>query len=127
MDRIPLSIVLALLACSPAMAQNYQPSLVIPVDCSKAIATTNVAVTLLTAGQAPHGFRIQNIDTSEPVWFSFTGTAVAAALGSFVLPPGAVTTFVGAGTFEPGYGFGTGSALSAVATTVAHKISCSYW
>lgn len=127
MPRVKLLLAASLIASSPALAQNYSPGAVVPVDCSKAIVTTNVAVTLLAAAQAPHGFRLQNIDTSEPVWWSVTGTAVAAALGSFVLPPGTATTYAGAGTAEPDYGFGTGGALTAVATTAGHKISCTYW
>lgn len=122
-------LLLACIACvvSPAAAQNYAPGAVTAIDCSKAIATANTAVTLLTAAQAAHGFAIWNVDTSEVLWVSLTGTATAATLGSFPLPPGTATTYAGVGSFQPAYGVGTGTAVTAVAATLGHKITCTYW
>jgi hypothetical protein len=116
-----------LLASSPAWGEA-SPSQILVSPCPAApIVTTNVAVTILPAGLAPHGYMLQNNSTTEVAWFSPSGTAVAGGTGSFSLAPGAATTFAGAGNFGTNYGIGTGTAVSWVAVTVGHALSCAYW
>jgi hypothetical protein len=122
----------ALLLASPVAAQNYNPGALTPTNCGGTGLAANTALTVIPASTAQHGWRLENLDTTEGLWWSVTGTAVVNpaspnASGSFVIPAGAATTFLGAGTAEPGFGFGTGGALSIIATTAAHKYACIYW
>lgn len=98
---------------------------VAPTDCSGAIASGGTAQTLIAAASGAKGFQIQNIDTSEPLWISFTGTAAAAGTGSFVLAQGTATTFASSGSYYSPIGFTT--AISIVGATTSHKFSCTRW
>lgn len=100
---------------------------VIPVDCSIALTLGGTAQNIITGSPGVHGFMITNIDTTEPVWMSFTGVAAAGAIGSYPLPPATASTFAGAGSYSSQLGFGTGSNVSVVAATTSHKISCTRW
>ena len=128
MKRLAL---LALLLASPAAAQNYNVGQITPTVCSGTNLAGATALTVIPAQTAQHGWRLQNLDTTEALWWSVTGTAAIAPAtntsGSFAIPAGAATTFAGAGSAEPGYGFGTAGALSIIATTAAHKYACIYW
>ena len=115
-------------------AQAYagaSPYNVTLTDCSIALTTGTTAQAIIPATTVLHGFTIQNIDTSagsgEPVWFSLTTTAAASTVGSYVLPAPTATTFVGATTYTVPPGAGTNHAVSVIAATTGHKISCTYW
>lgn len=96
-----------------------------PKDCSGTIATGGTAQNAFAANPYINGFQILNLDSTEPLWISFTGTASAGATGSYPLPAATATTFVGAGSFYTVIGFNT--ALSVVAATTSHKYSCTRW
>jgi hypothetical protein len=123
----PFLIAALLLTPLPAFAQGYTPSSVSQNNCSGTVVTAATAVTPLAARQAAHGFMLQNLDTTEPLWFSFAGPAVASTPGSFVLQAVTATTYAGSTFFMTQFGFGAGNALSVVAATAGHKFSCSYW
>lgn len=110
------------LASTPAWAS---------VDCSVAITTGGTAQTIIPAGKSVHGFFIANIDSStgsgEPIWFSVTGTATAGALGSYPLAAPTATTYAGLTSFVFPSWWDFNTALSVVAATTGHKISCTYW
>jgi hypothetical protein len=101
------------------------------VDCSIALTAGNTAQNIITAFPGLHGFRIMNIDAAagsgEPVWISFTGVAVAGAIGSYPLAAPTVTTFAGAGSYSAELGSGPNTSISVVAATTGHKISCTRW
>ncbi len=104
---------------------------VTPTDCSVTLTTGGTAQNAFAAQTALHGFTIANIDagagSGEPVWFSLTGTASAGAAGSYPLSAPTATTLAGLASFTAPPGFGTGHALSVVAATTGHKISCTWW
>jgi hypothetical protein len=105
---------------------------VTPTDCSVAITTGGTAQNLPNLGLATiHGVTIANIDAAagsgEPVWISLTTTAVAATIASYPLAPPAATTFAGNGSYSTPMGFGVNHAISVVAATTGHKISCTAW
>ena len=114
-------------ANSPALF----PVNVAPTDCSVTLTTGGTAQNAFAAQTALHGFTIANIDAStgsgEPVWFSFTGTAAAGAAGSYPLAAPAATTYAGLTSYTTPAGFATSHALSVVAGTTGHKISCTWW
>lgn len=110
-----------------AAASIVLPVNVTPTDCSGSITTGGTAQTALAAQTTLHGFTIANIDTSEVLWFSTTGTAAASTAGSYPLAPATATTFAGLSSFTAPPGFGTNHALSAIATTTGHKWSCTWW
>lgn len=114
---------------SPSIAQTaiQGAANVTPRDCSVAITTGGTAQNIIAASPSIHGFTIQNIDSSEPVWISFTTTAAASTIGSFVLATATATTFAGAGSYSSPLGFGTNGNVSVVAATTGHKISCVRW
>jgi hypothetical protein len=116
-----------IMAVSGAEAQPVTNPTVVPVSCSGTVVTGGTAVTPIAAQSVNSGFIIQNLDTAEPLWISFTGTAVAAAVGSFALPPGTATTYANVGMFVSPIYFGLGGALSVVAATSGHKFSCVKW
>jgi hypothetical protein len=95
--------------------------------CSSTITTGGTAQNAFTAQTALHGFTIANIDTTEPLWISFTGTAAASGTDSYPLPAATATTFAGFGSFTAPAGFGLNHALSVIAATTAHKFSCTWW
>lgn len=113
-----------LASVGPAAAQNSSNNRT-PTDCSISLTTGGTAQNIIAATTGVSGFQIQNIDTSEPLWVSFTGTAVAGAAGSFAIPAATASTFAGAGSYYSAYGFN--KAVSVVAATTAHKISCTRW
>ena len=125
--RRTLVPLLFLAALSPAAAQNYPVTNLAPNDCSGAITLGGTAQIAIAASKAAHGYILQNIDTTEPLWESPTGTAAAATPGSFALAAATPTTFAGAGSFTTPPGFGTALALSVVAATTGHKFSCAWW
>lgn len=121
-----LKYILALLVlASPALAQSRTTTNVTPVDCSAAITTGGTAQNAFAASSGRQGFQIQNLDTSEPLWISFTGTAVANAIGSFALAAATSTTLQNGGSYYTAFGYNT--ALSVVAATTSHKFSCTRW
>lgn len=128
---IALGALLVSLLAIPAQAQVptaiQSERNVKPLDCSGAITTGGTAQNAFAATPNLHGFIIANIDTSEPLWISFTGTAAASASGSFPLSTATATTFVSTGSFSAPIGFGINTALSVVAATTSHKWSCVKW
>jgi hypothetical protein len=120
-----------LLLCSSPAAAQTQSSGVAPYDCSVTILGVAKNVWAVAADGTikypPHGFRLQNNNTAEPIWWSMTGTAAAATAGSFVLPPGTAVTYAGTGGFDTPTGFGTRAQLSVIATTNPHILSCMAW
>ena len=100
---------------------------VTPTDCSGTIATGGTAQNAFTAGATKHGFTILNIDTTEVLWISFTGTAAASGTGSYPLQAATASTFASPGSFTTPTGMGLNTALSVVAATSTHKFTCTWW
>jgi len=126
MKRMLIAALLVLTACLPAHAQTKPVSNVPPADCSGTITAGGTAQNAITASSnGRNGFIIANIDTTEVMWISFTGTAAAAALGSYPLAPATATTFATLSSFYSSIGYNT--ALSVVAATTGHKFTCSRW
>jgi hypothetical protein len=104
---------------------------VTPTDCSLALTTGGTAQNIIAATATIHGFTIANIDTSagsgEPVWISLTTTAAASTIASYPLAAPTATTFAGLSSYTTPLGFGINHAVSVVAATTGHKISCTYW
>jgi hypothetical protein len=96
-------------------------------DCSGTITSGGGAQNAFTAQTTLHGFTIANIDTTEPLWISFTTTAAASGAGSYPLPAATATTFAGFGSFTAPPGFGLNHALSVIAATTSHKFTCTWW
>jgi hypothetical protein len=96
-------------------------------DCSGTIATGATAQNAFTANAGRHGFTIANIDTTEPLWISFTTTAAASGTGSYPLAPADATTFANLSSFTSPPGMGINTALSVVAATTSHKFTCTVW
>lgn len=96
-------------------------------DCSGTIGTGGTAQNAFSAQTTLHGFTIVNIDTTEPLWISFTTTAAASGAGSYPLQAATATTFASAGSFTSPMGFGLNHALSVIATTTGHKFTCTWW
>jgi hypothetical protein len=96
-------------------------------DCSGTITSGGTAQNAFTAQTTLHGFTVANIDTTEPLWISFTTTAAAAGAGSYPLPAATATTYAGFGSFTAPPGFGLNHALSVIATTTSHKFTCTWW
>ena len=96
-------------------------------DCSGTVTSGGTAQNAFTAQTTLHGFTIVNIDTTEPLWISFTTTAVASGSGSYPLPAATATTFAGFGSFTSPPGFGLNHALSVIAATTSHKFTCTWW
>lgn len=115
-------------ASSPVTAATIN---VTPTDCSLAITTGGTAQNILAASSTLHGFTIKNIDAAagggEPVWISFTTTAAATTIASYPLGPPASTTFLGGESYTTPLGYGVNHAISVVAATTGHKISCTTW
>jgi hypothetical protein len=95
--------------------------------CSGTIATGGTAQNAFTAQTTLHGFTIVNIDTTEPLWISFTTTAAASGTDSYPLQAATATTFASPGSFTTPTGFGLNHALSVIAATTSHKYSCTWW
>jgi hypothetical protein len=96
-------------------------------DCSGTITSGGTAQNAFAAQTTLHGFTIANIDTTEPLWISFTTTAAASGAGSYPLPAATATTFAGFGSFTAPPGFGLNHALSVIAATTSHKFTCTWW
>lgn len=105
---------------------NGAPNLT-ATDCSGSVTTGNTAQNAFTAQTTLHGFTIVNIDTTEPLWISFTTTAAASTAGSYPLQAATATTFASPGSFTTPMGFGANHALSVIAATTGHKWSCTWW
>ena len=103
------------------------PANVGPTDCSGATSGTDATATPITAQTGLHGFVIKNIDTTEPLWFSMTGTAAAAGTGSYPLGAATATTYAGGESFTTPPGMGLNHALSVFAHTSGHKYACTWW
>jgi hypothetical protein len=126
MIKIFTSIALAFaLASSQALAAN----------CSGSIATGGTAVAAIATpagGQRINGFVVCNVDAAtgsgEPLWWSITGTTVAAATGSFPLSAPTATSYAASNNcFETPSSFSMQGSLSVVAATAPHKWSCFWW
>lgn len=104
---------------------------VTPTDCSIALTTGGSAQNIISAASTVHGFTIANIDTSagsgEPVWISFTTTAAASTIASYPLAAPTATTFANLSSYTTPLGFGSNHAVSVIAATTGHKISCTQW
>lgn len=96
-------------------------------DCSGSITLGGTAQNAFAAAATRRGFTIANIDTSEPLWISFTTTAAASGTGSYPLGPADTTTFSNLSSFTSPLGMGINTALSVVAATTAHKFTCTVW
>lgn len=124
-------LIFLFLAPVSALADVGQPissvSGVTPVDCSGTIASGTTAQTAIAASPGLHGFIIANIDATEALWVSFTGTAAVATSGSFPIAAGTALTFANSGTFASPIGAGFNTNVSVNATTSAHKFTCVKW
>lgn len=98
-----------------------------PFDCSGSITLGATAQNAHPAFFNLQGMSIVNLDTTEVMWISFTGTATPNTIGSFPLAPAAATTFAGLSSYTTPAGFGYKTALSVVAATTGHKWSCVRW
>lgn len=85
------------------------------VDKSGSLTSGGTAQQLAAANTTRHYLLIQNIDGSEDMWVSFTGTAAGSTAGSFLIPAKGMLAFDG--NYVP-----TG-AVSIVAATTGHKWS----
>lgn len=132
MLRLLIAAALSLVAgAALAETPDHFINNVTPNDCSVSITTGGTAqnLNLPTNPALIHGGVFSNIDaaagTGEPVWFSFTGTAAASTAASYPLSAPTATTFTGLTSFF--IPFGLNHAISVVAATTGHKISCTYW
>ena len=100
---------------------------VTPADCSGTITAGGVAQNAFAAAATRRGFTIANIDTTEPLWISFTTTAAASGTGSYPLGPATATSFTDLASFSSPFGLGINTALSVIAATTAHKFTCTVW
>lgn len=100
---------------------------VTPTNCGGTITSGGTAQNAITAQSTLSGLMIANIDTTEPMWISFTSTAAASDTQSYPLPAGAATTFAGFGSYSSQFGFGVNTALSVIAATTGHKFTCTRW
>ena len=105
------------------------PVNVTPHDCSVTLTAGGTAQNAIAATSTIHGITSANIDTthSEPVWFSMTGTAVAGAVGSYPLSSPTATTYANTASYTSPPNFGINHAVSVIAATTGHLISCTYW
>lgn len=110
-----------------AIGKVEQSVNVTPTNCSGTVTAGGTAQNAFTAQTGLHGFTIANLDTSEPLWISFTGTAAATATASYPLAAATATTFAGLSSYTSPPGFGINTALSVVAATTGHKWSCTWW
>lgn len=106
-------------------AAGTQYSNTAPSPCGGTLIAGGTAQNAFAANSFINGFQIMNLDTTEVMWISFTGTALASDVGSYPLPAGTATTFAGAGSYYSQVGFNT--RLSVVAATTGHKWSCTRW
>ncbi len=97
---------------------------VTPTNCSGTITSGGTAQNAFTAGATKHGFTIQNLAT-EALWISFTTTAAADTVASYMLNPSA--SGVAGGSYSAPFGFGMNTALSVIGATTGNKFSCTWW
>lgn len=109
---------------SPALAQFAGQNNVTPRDCSGTILTGGAAQNAFANQGTLRGFIISNLST-DPMWISWTGTAVIGNQGSYLLQPGGTTTM--GGSFVAPLGFGINTALSIIAATTGDKYSCTFY
>lgn len=95
-----------------------------PTNCSGTITSGGTAQNAFTAGATKHGFTIMNLST-ENMWVSFTTTAAADTVASYMLNPAA--TGVAGGSYSTPFGFGMNTALSVIGATTGNKFSCTWW
>ncbi len=100
---------------------------VTPTSCGGTIASGGTAQNAITAGASLRGFTIANTDTTEVMWISFTGTAVAGGSGSFPLAPATATSFAGLSSYTTPFGAGFNTNLSVIGATTSHPFSCTKW
>src|SRR4051812_28946721 len=101
--RATLALVFLLYSVAPSLAAFNSNTA--PIDCSGTIAVGGTAQNAFAANQFLNGFMIANIDTSEVMWISFTGTAAAGIQGSYPLAPATATTYAGLSSFFGSVGF----------------------
>lgn len=122
---------LGLLLALPWIGAQAQTTVIgannrLPQDCSGTVASGGTAQGIFASAKTDlHGFVIMNIDTSEGMWMSFTGTAAASTAGSYFLQQASSTAQGGSYTAQVGAGFNINP--SVIAATTAHKYSCTWW
>lgn len=103
-----------------------------PTACDSTITAGGTAQTAITAQTTLHGFTITNNDpthgSGEPLWISFTATAVqSAGTGSNPLAAPTATTYAGMGSYTTPPGFGSNHLVSVIAATTGHTFGCFWW
>ena len=132
--------------CSPADAQQPQPSTttqvvspnkVTPTDCSGTITTGGTSQYLIPTVNPTNnpitnirGFMIMNVDTAaEGLCINFNPSGVGAATcsttGYYYLQ--AATATASGGSYSSQIGFGTNKNPTIVAATTGHKFTCTFW
>jgi hypothetical protein len=104
---------------------------VTPASCSINLTAGGTAQNIIAANAAVHGFTIANGDASagggEPVWMSFTSGAVVGGVDSYPLAAPTASTYAGLVSYTTPVGFGSNHAVSVVAATAGHQITCTQW
>jgi hypothetical protein len=110
------------------------PANVTPSNCSISLTLGGTAQNIIAASTSLNGFTIANIDPitggGEPIWLSFTGAAVAGATGSFPLASpsfGSTPAYANLASYTTPANFRTNGAVSVIAATTSHKVSCVQW
>lgn len=112
------------------IATNTTQVSITPTDCS--VSATGSAQTVITSASNLHKFSIASIDpvtgSGVPFWISFTGAAVAAAIGSYPIAAPTATTYAGMGSYTDIAPAGTviNENVSVIAPS-GYKISCTRW
>lgn len=123
MKRYFIGLLAALcLVAMPATAQAPNT----PGGCGGTITAGGTAQNAHAANPSGPRILLANISSTEVMWFSYTGTAVAEGPGSFPLAPLTATTYAGLSSFTSPDWFRPVTALSVVAATTGHKWSCNY-
>lgn len=130
--RAVLALFVVLTTLSGASAQQAQSNFTaVPCNTTAAgvaintITTGGTAQTLIVGAHGINGFQIQNIDTTEPLWISWQGTASPGAAGSYAIPAATATTFASAGSYYSAIGFTNN--ISIYGATTGHKFACDRW
>jgi hypothetical protein len=107
------------------------PANITPSSCSVALTTGGTAQNIIAASSSLNGFTIANIDaltgSGEPIWVSFVGTAQSGTLDSFPLTAPSTPSFAGMSSYTTPANFRTNHAVSVVAATNGHRVSCVQW
>ena len=103
------------------------PAHALPTDCSTTITKGGQPQWLIGSGVAQHGFLIQNIDTREAMQFSLTGVVGSGLISAYILPPAQAKGFATSNMFSAPTSFDYTGAVSVVASTTGHKITCTWW